>query len=78
MNGQPAILSIRNLRLSIRTDEGIARVLDHIDFALDPGGIELLESTLALFRAALLSENRTLKRALTDPSRAWRFIKTPL
>ena len=39
MNGQSAILSVRNLRLSIRTDEGIARVLDHIDFALEPGRI---------------------------------------
>jgi peptide/nickel transport system ATP-binding protein len=29
------ILEIRGLRLSIRTDEGVAKVLDHIDFALD-------------------------------------------
>ena len=35
--------------------------------ALDPGGIEALESDLAAFRAALLAENHTLKRALTDP-----------
>jgi formamidopyrimidine-DNA glycosylase len=35
--------------------------------ALDPGGIEVLESDLAAFRAALLAENHTLKRALTDP-----------
>ena len=34
---------------------------------LDPGGIELLESTPAEFRAAMTAENRTLKRALTDP-----------
>jgi oligopeptide/dipeptide ABC transporter ATP-binding protein len=30
---------VRQLSLSIRTDEGIARVLDHIDFALAPGHI---------------------------------------
>ena len=35
--------------------------------ALDPGGIEVLESDLAAFRAALIAENHTLKRALTDP-----------
>ena len=35
--------------------------------AIDPGGIEVFESDLATFRAALTSENRTLKRALTDP-----------
>src|SRR5205823_8933304 len=33
------ILEVRGLKLSIRTDEGIARVLDHIDFALEPGHI---------------------------------------
>jgi len=34
---------------------------------LDPGGLEILEATPNEFRAALLRENRTLKRALTDP-----------
>jgi formamidopyrimidine-DNA glycosylase len=33
----------------------------------DPGGVEPLDATLEQFTAALLSENRTLKRALTDP-----------
>jgi formamidopyrimidine-DNA glycosylase len=33
----------------------------------DPGGIEVLESSLAQFAARLRSENHTLKRALTDP-----------
>jgi len=33
----------------------------------DPGGIELFESDLDAFRAAMTAENRTLKRALTDP-----------
>lgn len=36
--------------------------------ALDPCGIEPLVATRADFSAALLRENRTLKRALTDPS----------
>jgi formamidopyrimidine-DNA glycosylase len=34
---------------------------------IDPGGIEVFESDLDSFRAALMAENRTLKRALTDP-----------
>ncbi|MFP5227009.1 MAG: DNA-formamidopyrimidine glycosylase family protein [Acidobacteriota bacterium] len=34
---------------------------------LDPGGIDVLARGLAQFRAALTAENRTLKRALTDP-----------
>jgi formamidopyrimidine-DNA glycosylase len=36
-------------------------------YDIDPGGIEILSSDLDTFRAALTSENRTLKRALTDP-----------
>jgi formamidopyrimidine-DNA glycosylase len=35
--------------------------------SIDPGGIEIFASDLLAFRAALISENRTLKRALTDP-----------
>jgi formamidopyrimidine-DNA glycosylase len=35
--------------------------------ALDPGGIEIFNSDLDSFRAALSAENRTLKRVLTDP-----------
>ena len=35
--------------------------------AMDPGGTEVFETDLAGFRAALSLENRTLKRALTDP-----------
>jgi len=35
--------------------------------AMDPGGIEIFASDLASFQAALTAENRTLKRALTDP-----------
>lgn len=35
--------------------------------AMDPGGIEVLSSSLEEFRTALTAENRTLKRGLTDP-----------
>jgi formamidopyrimidine-DNA glycosylase len=35
--------------------------------SLDPGGIEVFGSDLDAFRDALTAENRTLKRALTDP-----------
>lgn len=35
--------------------------------AMDPGGVEIFETDLDGFRAALTVENRTLKRALTDP-----------
>jgi formamidopyrimidine-DNA glycosylase len=34
---------------------------------LDPGGIEIFTSDLESFRTTLTLENRTLKRALTDP-----------
>jgi formamidopyrimidine-DNA glycosylase len=35
--------------------------------SVDPGGIDVLSADLASFRAALTTENHTLKRALTDP-----------
>src|SRR3989442_4287602 len=35
--------------------------------SVDPGGIDAFTSDLHAFRAALTAENRTLKRALTDP-----------
>ena len=35
--------------------------------SVDPGGVEVFETDLEGFRAALTLENRTLKRALTDP-----------
>jgi formamidopyrimidine-DNA glycosylase len=34
---------------------------------VDPGGIDVFASDLAAFQSALTAENRTLKRALTDP-----------
>ena len=43
----------------VRGEEGLA--------ALDPGGLEVLDASLDEFRSALTRENRTLKRALTDP-----------
>ena len=35
--------------------------------AIDPGGVEVFSTDLDGFRSALTVENRTLKRALTDP-----------
>src|SRR6266567_1397913 len=35
--------------------------------SVDPGGIDVFASSLEEFRAAMTAENRTLKRALTDP-----------
>jgi formamidopyrimidine-DNA glycosylase len=35
--------------------------------SIDPGGIDVFTSALDEFRTALTAENRTLKRALTDP-----------
>jgi formamidopyrimidine-DNA glycosylase len=43
----------------VRGDDGLR--------ALDPGGVEIFVTELDGFRAALTLENRTLKRALTDP-----------
>jgi formamidopyrimidine-DNA glycosylase len=49
-------------RASLHVVEGEAALAE-----LDPGGLEVLEATLDAFREALTRENRTLKRALTDP-----------
>ncbi len=49
-------------RASLHVVRGEADLLE-----LDPGGIEVFASDLDAFRAALRAENRTLKRALTDP-----------
>jgi len=49
-------------RASLHVVQGMAGLSD-----IDPGGIEVLEATLREFTTALVSENRTLKRALTDP-----------
>jgi formamidopyrimidine-DNA glycosylase len=35
--------------------------------SIDPGGVEIFDCDLEAFRKALMAENRTLKRALTDP-----------
>ena len=53
---------------SEHTQEGVApRRGEEALAALDPGGVEPLEVDFPAFREALLRENRTLKRALTDP-----------
>lgn len=49
-------------RASLHVAEGQAGLQ-----ALDPGGIDVLSSSFDTFKAALAEENRTLKRALTDP-----------
>jgi formamidopyrimidine-DNA glycosylase len=49
-------------RASLHVVEGEAGLAAH-----DPGGLEVEGTDLEAFRAALLHENHTLKRALTDP-----------
>jgi formamidopyrimidine-DNA glycosylase len=49
-------------RASLHVVRGEAALAD-----LDPGGIDVFASDLDAFRKALTAENRTLKRALTDP-----------
>jgi formamidopyrimidine-DNA glycosylase len=49
-------------RASLHAARGRAALAAH-----DPGGLEVLDAGLADFRAALVRENHTLKRALTDP-----------
>jgi len=49
-------------RASIHLVRGEAALQEH-----DPGGLEVLDATLAQFRQALTRENHTLKRSLTDP-----------
>ena len=49
-------------RASLHLVEGEANLEE-----LDRGGIEVLDADVSRFRAALVRENHTLKRALTDP-----------
>jgi formamidopyrimidine-DNA glycosylase len=49
-------------RASLHLVRGVAALAEH-----DPGGIDVFSSTLEQFEARLRQENRTLKRALTDP-----------
>lgn len=49
-------------RASLHVVAGEAALRD-----LDPGGIDVFSADLDAFRRALTAENRTLKRALTDP-----------
>jgi formamidopyrimidine-DNA glycosylase len=51
-------------RASLHVVEGEAGLAAH-----DPGGLEVQDADLEAFRKALVSENHTLKRALTDPRR---------
>jgi formamidopyrimidine-DNA glycosylase len=49
-------------RASLHLVAGEAALAEH-----DPGGLEVLEADLETFAERLRAENRTLKRALTDP-----------
>lgn len=49
-------------RASLHLERGEAALAEH-----DRGGLEVLDSGLDAFRAALTRENHTVKRALTDP-----------
>ena len=49
-------------RASLHLVRGEAALANH-----NPGGLEVLEADESNFRASLLRENHTLKRALTDP-----------
>jgi formamidopyrimidine-DNA glycosylase len=49
-------------RAALHVVRGEAALAGH-----NPGGLEVLESDASAFREALLKENHTLKRALTDP-----------
>ena len=49
-------------RASIHLVRGEAALCEH-----DPGGLEVLDASLEKFREALIRENHTLKRSLTDP-----------
>ena len=49
-------------RAALHLLRGEAALAEH-----DPGGLEVLETDLSVFRTALTGESHTLKRALTDP-----------
>jgi formamidopyrimidine-DNA glycosylase len=49
-------------RAALHAVRGAAALAGH-----DPGGLEVLDTDLEAFRAALRRENHTLKRTLTDP-----------
>ena len=49
-------------RASLHFIVGRAELAGH-----DPGGLEVFEASLEAFRTALLAENHTIKRSLTDP-----------
>ncbi len=49
-------------RASLHLVRGEVALAEH-----DPGGLEVLDADRSQFRTALLRENHTLKRALTDP-----------
>src|SRR5438552_2352839 len=54
--------SAKEKRASLHVVQGEQSLAEH-----DPGGLEVLDADLPSFRDALVRENHTLKRALTDP-----------
>jgi formamidopyrimidine-DNA glycosylase len=50
-------------RASLHIVKGRNALAEH-----DPGGLEVMDCALPVFQSVLARENRTLKRALTDPS----------
>ena len=75
MSDAPRCWRSRNLRLSVRTDEGIAQILDHVELALPRGHILGVvgesgcgKSTLARAILGILPKTRR-HRERRDPSR---------
>jgi formamidopyrimidine-DNA glycosylase len=62
-----ARLAGRNALAAFDFDDGTLVRGDDALAELDPGGIDVFAADLDAFRRALTVENRTLKRALTDP-----------
>jgi formamidopyrimidine-DNA glycosylase len=63
---EPGALVLTEQGTHKRAGIWLTRGMDGVD-ALDRGGVEPLEADAVAFGEALRSENRTLKRALTDP-----------
>jgi formamidopyrimidine-DNA glycosylase len=63
---EPGVLVLTEQGTHKRAGIWLTRGMDGVD-ALDRGGVEPLEVDAVAFGEALRSENRTLKRALTDP-----------
>ena len=72
-----ALLEVENLRLSVRTDEGLAQILDHVELSLPRGRILGVvgesgcgKSTLARAILGIVPKTRHASRAARSGSRA--------